>query len=73
MPYRYKCDRLMIFMSSLLCNDDLRGIQEDVPEEFANLVLNFISRNRIGPHGVEVCFCVVYQYHSFFATLVFKV
>lgn len=30
-------------------------MQEDVPEEFANLVLNFISRNRIGPHGVEVC------------------
>jgi hypothetical protein len=54
MPYRYKCDRLMIFMSSLLCNDDIRGIQEDVPEEFANLVLNFISRNRIGPHGVEI-------------------
>jgi hypothetical protein len=73
MPYRYKCDRLMIFMSSLLCNDDIRGIQEDVPEEFANLVLNFISRNRIGPHGVEVCGCVVYQYHSFFATLVLKV
>ncbi|OAP01138.1 hypothetical protein AXX17_AT4G11270 [Arabidopsis thaliana] len=30
------------------------AIQEDVPEEFANLVLNFISRNRIGPHGVEI-------------------
>ena len=30
-------------------------MQEDVPEEFANLVVNFISRNRIGPHGVEVC------------------
>lgn len=29
-------------------------IQEDVPEEFATLVLNFISRNRIGPHGVEI-------------------
>ena len=29
-------------------------LQEDVPEEFATLVLNFISRNRIGPHGVEV-------------------
>ncbi|CAN7116490.1 hypothetical protein HID58_010553 [Brassica napus] len=30
------------------------AIQEDVPEEFANLVVNFISRNRIGPHGVEI-------------------
>ncbi|KAL8161889.1 hypothetical protein V2J09_013378 [Rumex salicifolius] len=32
------------------------AIQEDVPDEFASLVLNFISRNRIGPHGIEVCF-----------------
>ncbi|EXC01130.1 hypothetical protein L484_025503 [Morus notabilis] len=32
------------------------AIQEDVPEEFATLILNFISRNRIGPHGVEVSF-----------------
>ncbi|GMH14071.1 hypothetical protein Nepgr_015912 [Nepenthes gracilis] len=30
------------------------AIQEDVPDEFANLILNFISRNRIGPHGIEV-------------------
>ncbi|KAF8404282.1 hypothetical protein HHK36_009164 [Tetracentron sinense] len=30
------------------------AIQEDVPDEFATLVLNFISRNRIGPHGIEV-------------------
>lgn len=30
------------------------AIQEDVPDEFATLVLNFISRNRIGPHGVEI-------------------
>ncbi|XP_021903413.1 protein phosphatase methylesterase 1 [Carica papaya] len=30
------------------------AIQEDVPDEFAMLVLNFISRNRIGPHGVEI-------------------
>ncbi|KAG7025174.1 Protein phosphatase methylesterase 1, partial [Cucurbita argyrosperma subsp. argyrosperma] len=29
------------------------AIQEDVPDEFSNLILNFISRNRIGPHGVE--------------------
>lgn len=29
-------------------------LQEDAPEEFATLVLNFISRNRIGPHGIEV-------------------
>lgn len=39
-------------------------MQEDVPEEFANLVVNFISRNRIGPHGVEVCLCCVV--HSLF-------
>lgn len=30
------------------------AIQEDVPEEFATLVLNFVARNRIGPHGVEI-------------------
>ncbi|KAM0940754.1 putative protein phosphatase methylesterase-1 [Dioscorea sansibarensis] len=30
------------------------AIQEDVPEEFASYVINFISRNRIGPSGVEV-------------------
>ncbi|XP_044475068.1 protein phosphatase methylesterase 1-like isoform X3 [Mangifera indica] len=30
------------------------AIQEDAPEEFAALILNFISRNRIGPHGVEI-------------------
>ncbi|GKV12414.1 hypothetical protein SLEP1_g23555 [Rubroshorea leprosula] len=30
------------------------AIQEDVPDELATLVLNFISRNRIGPHGVEI-------------------
>lgn len=30
------------------------AIQEDVPDEFANLVLNFISRNQIGPHGIEI-------------------
>lgn len=29
-------------------------LQEDVPDEFASLIINFISRNRIGPHGVEV-------------------
>ncbi|CAB4267415.1 unnamed protein product [Prunus armeniaca] len=33
------------------------AIQEDVPDEFATLVTNFISRNRIGPRGVE--------YHAF--------
>ncbi|CAA6667774.1 unnamed protein product [Spirodela intermedia] len=31
------------------------AIQEDVPEEFASIVLSFISRNRIGPRGVEIC------------------
>ncbi|KAJ0085340.1 hypothetical protein Patl1_07688 [Pistacia atlantica] len=30
------------------------AIQEDSPEEFATLILNFISRNRIGPQGVEI-------------------
>ncbi|XP_073119411.1 uncharacterized protein [Henckelia pumila] len=30
------------------------AIQEDVPDEFATLVLNFISHIRIGPHGVEI-------------------
>ncbi|KAJ3675324.1 hypothetical protein LUZ60_004366 [Juncus effusus] len=30
------------------------AIQEDVPDEFASLVLNFISRNRIGPHGLNI-------------------
>ncbi|XP_065882042.1 uncharacterized protein [Euphorbia lathyris] len=30
------------------------AIQEDVPDEFAALVVNFICRNRIGPHGVEI-------------------
>ncbi|KAB2594619.1 protein phosphatase methylesterase 1 [Pyrus ussuriensis x Pyrus communis] len=30
------------------------AIQEDVPDEFATLVTNFVSRNRIGPRGVEI-------------------
>ncbi|KAJ4950214.1 hypothetical protein NE237_027046 [Protea cynaroides] len=30
------------------------AIQEDAPDEFASLVLNFVSRNRIGPHGIEI-------------------
>ncbi|OIT34887.1 PREDICTED: protein phosphatase methylesterase 1-like [Nicotiana attenuata] len=30
------------------------AIQEDVPDEFATLLLNFISHNRIGPHGIEI-------------------
>ncbi|KAL2936471.1 Protein phosphatase methylesterase 1 [Bienertia sinuspersici] len=30
------------------------AIQEDVPDEFATLILNFISRNRIGPNGIEI-------------------
>uniref|UniRef100_A0A7N0RBL7 Protein phosphatase methylesterase 1 n=1 Tax=Kalanchoe fedtschenkoi TaxID=63787 RepID=A0A7N0RBL7_KALFE len=30
------------------------AIQEDVPEEFASIILNFIARNRIGPNGVEI-------------------
>jgi hypothetical protein len=36
-------------------SENLDYSQEDVPEEFASLILNFISRNRIGPCGVEVC------------------
>ncbi|QCD91761.1 protein phosphatase methylesterase 1 [Vigna unguiculata] len=35
------------------------AIQEDVPDEFATLIVNFISRNRIGPHGVEVFLMVI--------------
>ncbi|TVU14245.1 hypothetical protein EJB05_37701 [Eragrostis curvula] len=30
------------------------AIQEDVPEEFASHILNFISRNKIGPNGIEI-------------------
>ncbi|KAL8485798.1 hypothetical protein ACS0TY_027907 [Phlomoides rotata] len=30
------------------------AIQEDVPDEFANLILTFIAHNRIGPYGVEI-------------------
>jgi hypothetical protein len=38
------------------------AIQEDVPDEFATLVINFISRNQIGPNGVVVCiFFISYQ------------
>ncbi|KAB1210956.1 Protein phosphatase methylesterase 1 [Morella rubra] len=33
------------------------AIQEDVPEEFATLILNFISRNHIGPRGIETDAC----------------
>lgn len=30
------------------------AIQEDVPDEFATLVVNFIARNQIGPNGVVI-------------------
>ncbi|XP_052189035.1 uncharacterized protein LOC127799238 [Diospyros lotus] len=30
------------------------AIQEDVPDEFATLVVNFISRNQIGSRGIEI-------------------
>ncbi|XP_027150654.1 protein phosphatase methylesterase 1 [Coffea eugenioides] len=30
------------------------AIQEDVPDEFADFILNFVSRNRIGPRGIEI-------------------
>ncbi|CAK9185121.1 unnamed protein product, partial [Ilex paraguariensis] len=30
------------------------AIQEDVPDEFTTHLLSFISRNRIGPHGIEI-------------------
>jgi hypothetical protein len=43
--------------------------QEDVPEEFASHILNFISRNKIGPNGVEVSYPLFYldmlYMHSF--------
>ncbi|XP_022925365.1 protein phosphatase methylesterase 1 isoform X2 [Cucurbita moschata] len=41
------------------------AIQEDVPDEFSNLILNFISRNRIGPHGVEVSIKFQSRYRDF--------
>ncbi|KAJ0641194.1 putative protein phosphatase methylesterase-1 [Helianthus annuus] len=52
------------------------AIQEDVPDEFASLVLNFVSRNRIGPHGVEVfiynfsLYITQYIYYSFIFIIV---
>ncbi|KAI4332426.1 hypothetical protein L6164_017335 [Bauhinia variegata] len=30
------------------------AIQAYAPDEFASLIINFISRNRIGPHGIEI-------------------
>jgi protein phosphatase methylesterase 1 len=46
----------MTMLIKLFSNsENLDYSQEDVPEEFASLILNFISRNRIGPCGVEVC------------------
>lgn len=39
---------------------DIPILQEDVPDEFATLIVNFISRNRIGPHGVEVGISVLF-------------
>ncbi|CAK9269058.1 unnamed protein product [Sphagnum jensenii] len=31
-----------------------RNLTEDVPDEFANVMLNFVSQNHIGAHGVEI-------------------
>lgn len=31
-----------------------RLAQEDVPDEFSNILVGFVARNRIGEHGVEV-------------------
>lgn len=47
--YNYKWQILPIF--SILLKT---SFQEDVPEEFASHILNFISRNKIGPNGVVV-------------------
>lgn len=43
----------IFFDQHFLCID-VNMLQEDVPDEFATIVLNFISRNWIGPNGVEV-------------------
>lgn len=40
------------------------SLQEDVPDEFATLIVNFISRNRIGPHGIEVGISIPYSHKS---------
>jgi hypothetical protein len=45
-------DELYI-LTILACYLEIQ-FQEDVPEEFASHILNFISRNKIGPNGVEV-------------------
>uniref|UniRef100_A0A0E0H1A6 Protein phosphatase methylesterase 1 n=1 Tax=Oryza nivara TaxID=4536 RepID=A0A0E0H1A6_ORYNI len=39
------------------------AIQEDVPEEFASHILNFIARNKIGPNGVEFHRIVQMNHH----------
>ncbi|CAI9117141.1 OLC1v1018483C1 [Oldenlandia corymbosa var. corymbosa] len=49
------------------------AIQEDVPDEFASLILNFISRNRIGPRGIEVSvlklLCTHFDYYAVMVAL----
>lgn len=47
-------NELQIFTTFDSSSNRYSLFQEDVPEEFASHILNFISRNRIGPNGVEV-------------------
>ena len=49
---------LYLFIFSKLQLLNIKKLLEDVPDEFATLILNFISRNSIGPHGDEVCIFV---------------
>jgi hypothetical protein len=50
------CIPSILFVLQLLQSMHPKFLQEDVPDEFATLIINFISRNRIGPHGIVVCF-----------------
>lgn len=47
-------------------------LQEDVPDEFASLIINFISRNRIGPNGVEVSNSCDFVWDQIFFSYIFK-
>jgi len=38
----------------IFVHNTCHAIQEDVPDELANVMLNFVSQNRIGAHGVEI-------------------
>lgn len=52
--YTYVFMEVFIFFDQHFLCIDVNMLQEDVPDEFATIVLNFISRNWIGPNGVEV-------------------